>query len=85
MCKSILAAVAVALALSACAAGPTIWYKEGAEEQEFLKAKYACQKDSLALGGANYVGFGVTQRTADPAVFNNCMLAAGWRPGGRAK
>ena len=81
MTRTILAALAAALCLGACA-GPTIWAKEGAVEQDFLTTKYQCQKDALALGGAAYVGFGVTQRTADPSVFNNCMLANGWRPNG---
>jgi hypothetical protein len=80
--RTILAVVAVATTCAACAT-PTIWSKEGAVEQDFLTIKYKCQKDALALGGSAYIGFGVTQRTADQSVFDACMMADGWR--GRPK
>jgi hypothetical protein len=39
---------------------------------------YECQKDAYASGAAAYVGYGVTQRTANVNMYNSCMVAHGY-------
>jgi hypothetical protein len=79
MSRSNLAALAaVALSLGACAT-PPVWQKDGSSQQDFKSDKYTCLKDATALGGAAYVGFGMTQRMPDWSLYNDCMAAHGWR------
>lgn len=72
-------AIGLALALTACG-GPITWYKEGATQDEFNKAKYDCMRDAYALGGVAYQGFGVTERTGNAQIYLNCLIARGFTP-----
>ncbi len=69
----------VALSLAACAGPAPVWSKPDAKGNEFQEAKYACLKDATALGGSMYVGFGMTERVPNAALFHECMGAHGWR------
>jgi hypothetical protein len=72
------AALAVAVALGACASQPMIWDKDGATQADFNQSDYACRRDAVAAGGMVYVGFGITERTADIGMYQLCMRAAGF-------
>jgi hypothetical protein len=76
-------ATTLLLLVGACAS-PTIWDKAGATQADFNKDSYECQKDAYATGGAVYVGYGVTQRTVNRPMYDNCMVAHGYtaRPKG---
>jgi hypothetical protein len=76
-------AVTSLLLVGACAS-QTIWDKPGGTQADFNRDTYECQKDAYASGGAAYVGYGVTQRTANVNMYNSCMVAQGYtaRPKG---
>ena len=71
---------AVVVLLSGCAQQQIIWHKEGATEQEFIKDRYECVRDAVMTGGTTYIGFGMTERNADPHMFVHCMIARGYTP-----
>jgi hypothetical protein len=77
--RRIAGAITLAALLGACAGPAPVWRKEGASTQDFQADKYACLKDATALGGAAYIGFGVTKRMPDWALYHDCMAAHGWR------
>lgn len=76
----VLALILIVL-LSGCAQPKQIvWHKEGATEQEFIKDRYECLRDAVMTGGTTYIGFGMTERNADPRMFAHCMIARGYTP-----
>jgi hypothetical protein len=69
---------AAALVTLVTACGQTTWVKPEATVQDFNVDKYGCQKDAIAHGGVVYM-YGVASRMPDWDVYNNCMVARGWR------
>jgi hypothetical protein len=78
----IVLALALILLLSGCGQRQTqvIWNKEGATEQQFVADRYECVRDAVMTGGTTYIGFGFTERRADPRMFVHCMIARGYTP-----
>lgn len=59
-------------------AEPLMWTKPGATQADFNRDSYECQKDAYATGGAVYLGYGVTTRTANSGMYNQCMVVRGY-------
>jgi hypothetical protein len=73
--------LALILLLSGCGQPQQIvWNKEGATEQQFIVDRYECVRDAVMTGGTTYIGFGMTERNADPRMFVACMIARGYTP-----
>jgi len=61
------------LALVGC--GQRAWVKEGATQQDFVRDRYACERDVRQSG---YYGEGLTGAVNMQGFFNRCMEAQGY-------
>lgn len=84
--RNVLVAAALGLALSACAS-QTVWYKEGAEEEDLRLAQRTCSREAQGYGFAfeghrNADDTIAGERRAGSAgggVYRECMERQGWR------
>lgn len=58
-------------------AGPTIWRKAGATQQDYNVDSYGCERDARQSG---YFGGGLAGALNMRDFFNRCMVAHGWTP-----
>lgn len=72
------AIIFAALVLGGCAGNYPVYYKDGVMLKDGNEDAYACLRDAKAVGGAAYVGFGITERTVDWNMYHMCMRTRGW-------
>jgi hypothetical protein len=68
--------MAVGLALSACAAQPTMWIKPGFSQDEFAKDRYSCMQQSqqrVSTAFVNQYGGSSSNHVTNANLFNACM------------
>ena len=74
-------AATMALALGACAA--PVWYKDGATQSEFDRARYECERDTRQVAGSFSYGLAGAWQAREFA--ERCMGAKGFAKVGNEK